>query len=193
VADNLRVKEVTVAPGCAGGARAQRFVICYNSEAAERDTAVREKLVGYLRDLIDGSDAWRVRRRDELVGSLKTTPGRYIMSSDLNPYQAEAAIPDSTTCPGGQCVLSFPTVPAGKRLVIESVSAQLGPVADALVLEGSGVAYFVPKSNPNIGVLASQVTVYYDTGTTPTARIFVGNSTQHTSLIVTLVGRLLDI
>jgi hypothetical protein len=115
------------------------------------------------------------------------------MSSDLNPYQAEAAIPDSTTCPGGQCVLSFPTVPAGKRLVVESVSAQLGPVADALVLEGSGVAYFVPKSNPNIGVLASQVTVYYDTGTTPTARIFVGNSTQHTSLIVTLVGRLVDI
>lgn len=115
------------------------------------------------------------------------------MSSDLNPYQAEAAIPDSTTCPGGQCVLTFPTVPAGKRLVIESVSAQLGPVADALVLEGSGVAYFVPKSDPTIGVLASQVTVYYDTGTTPTARIFVGNSTQHTSLIVTLVGRLVDI
>jgi hypothetical protein len=77
--------------------------------------------------------------------------------------------------------------------VIESVSAQLGPVADSLVLEGSGVAYFVPKSDANIGVLASQVTVYYDTGTAPTARIFVGNSTQHTSLIVTLVGRLVDI
>ena len=114
------------------------------------------------------------------------------MSSHLDPYQAEAAIPDSTTCPGGQCILSFPTVPAGKRLVLKSVSAQLGPVANSLVLEGSGVAYFVPKSDPNIADLAAQVTLYYDAGTTPTARIFVGSSTQHTSLIVTLVGHLVD-
>ena len=114
------------------------------------------------------------------------------MSSHLDPYQAQAAIPDSTTCPSGQCVLSFPKVPAGKRLVMQSVSAQLGPSADSLVLEGSGVAYFVQKSDPNIGDLASQVTVYYGAGTTPTARIFVGTSTHHTSLIVTLVGHLVD-
>ena len=114
------------------------------------------------------------------------------MSSHLDPYQAEAAIPDSTTCPGGQCILSFPTVPAGKRLVLKSVSAQLGPVADSLVLEGGSAAYFVPKSDPNNGVLASQVTFYYDAGATPTARMFVGTSTQHTSLIVTLVGHLVD-
>ena len=75
---------------------------------------------------------------------------------------------------------------------MKSVSAQLGPVADLLVLEGSGVAYFVPKSDRNIGDLAAQVTLYYDAGTTPTARIFVGSSTQHTSLIVTLVGHLVD-
>jgi hypothetical protein len=50
------------------------------------------------------------------------------------------------------------------------------------------VSFFVPKSDPSIEYLAPQVTVYYDAGTTPTARIFVGNSTQHTSLIVTLVG-----
>jgi len=111
----------------------------------------------------------------------------------MNSYQFEAAISDSTTCPGGQCILSFPKVPAGKRLVVESISAQLGPDADTLVLEGSNASYFVPKSDPNIGYLASQVTVYYDAGTTPTARIFVGNSTQHTSLIVTLVGHLVDI
>jgi hypothetical protein len=114
------------------------------------------------------------------------------MSSALDPYQAEAAIPDSTTCPSGQCVLSFPTVPAGKRLVVESVSAQIGSDADVLVLEGGDVAYFVPKSHPNIGFLAAQVTVYYDSGSTPTARIFVGSSPQHASLIVTLVGRLVD-
>jgi len=115
------------------------------------------------------------------------------MSSDLDPYQAMAAIGDSTTCPDGQCILSFPIVPAGKRLVITSVSAQLGTWANSLVLEGNGVSFFVPKSDPNIEYLASQVTVYYDAGTTPTARIFVGDSTQHTSLIVTLVGHFVDI
>ena len=114
------------------------------------------------------------------------------MSADLDPYQAQAAIGDSTTCPGGQCLLDFPPVPAGKRLVIESVSAQLGPAADQLVLEGNNVAYFVPKADPSLGVLASQVTVYYDAGTSPTARIFVGASPHHTSLIVTLVGHLVD-
>jgi hypothetical protein len=113
-----------------------------------------------------------------------------IMKIDLDPYQAMASVPDSTTCPGGQCILNFPTVPAGKRLVITNVSAQLGPAADQLVLEGNGVSFFVPKSDPNIGFLASEVTVYFNAGTTPTARIFVGNSTQHTSLIVTLVGYL---
>ena len=108
----------------------------------------------------------------------------------LDPYQAMAGVADSTTCPGSQCILSFPTVPAGKRLVITSVSAQLGPASDQLVLEGNGVSFFVPKSDPNIGYLASQVTLYYDAGTTPTARIFAPSTTQHTSLIVTLVGHL---
>jgi hypothetical protein len=110
------------------------------------------------------------------------------MKSTLDPYQAMASIPDSTTCPGGQCILSFPAVPKRKRLVITCVSAQLGPASNQLVLEGNGVSFFVPKSDVNIGYLVSQVTLYFDAGTTPTARIFAGGSTQHTSLIVTLVG-----
>jgi len=84
VADNLRVKEVQVAPGGDGdggdGARAQRFVICHNPEQADRDQRVRTNLVTHLEQLIDGSDGWTARRRDELVGSLKTKPGlrRYL-------------------------------------------------------------------------------------------------------------------
>ncbi|MGH3802330.1 MAG: IS1634 family transposase [Pseudonocardiaceae bacterium] len=77
VADNLRVKEVRVAPGGATneGARAERFVVCHNPEAAERDEAVRQRLIEHLQHLIAGSDAWPDRRRDELVGSLKAKPG----------------------------------------------------------------------------------------------------------------------
>ena len=84
VADNLRVKEVAVAPGGDGdgddGARTQRFVICHNPEQAERDQQVRTNLVAHLQTLIDGSDSWTARRRDELVGSLKSKPGlrRYL-------------------------------------------------------------------------------------------------------------------
>jgi hypothetical protein len=84
VADNLRVKEVAVAPGGDGdgdqGARTQRFVICHNPEQADRDQQVRANLVAHLQQLTAGSDTWTVRRRDELVGSLKTKPGlrRYL-------------------------------------------------------------------------------------------------------------------
>lgn len=84
VADNLRVKEVAVAPGGDSdgddGARAQRFVICHNPEQGLRDQQVRANLVAHLQQLIAGSDTWTARRRDELVGSLKTKPGlrRYL-------------------------------------------------------------------------------------------------------------------
>lgn len=87
VADNLRVKEVAVAPGGAGdgdeGARTQRFVVCHNPVQAERDAAVRTNLVTHLQTLIDGSDGWSARRRDEFVGSLKGKPGlrRYLRST----------------------------------------------------------------------------------------------------------------
>src|SRR4051812_14201045 len=44
VADNLRIKEVAVAPGGAGdgddGVRAARFVVCHNPAPAQRDCAV---------------------------------------------------------------------------------------------------------------------------------------------------------
>ena len=66
--------------GNADGARAERFVVCHNPDAADRDAAVRERLIEHLSGLIEGSDAWTARRRDELVGSLKSKPGlrRYL-------------------------------------------------------------------------------------------------------------------
>ena len=74
VAGNLRVKEVWV-PSRDAGARAERFVVCHNPEQGWRDQLVRERLVACLEGLIDGSDAWPQRRRDELAGSLKDKPG----------------------------------------------------------------------------------------------------------------------
>jgi hypothetical protein len=97
VADNLRVKEVAVAPGGDGdgdqGARTQRFVICHNPEQGDRDQQVRANLVAYLRQLIEGSDTWTARRRDELVGSLKTKPGlrRYLRRTQAGLLRVDQA------------------------------------------------------------------------------------------------------
>jgi IS4 transposase len=70
VAGNLEVKEVRLGEGL----RAPRFVVVHNPEAAERDRCVRERLVAYLEEQIAGADEWPARRRDELVGTLRTRP-----------------------------------------------------------------------------------------------------------------------
>lgn len=97
VAGNLRVKEVHVAPGGNGdgdsGARAVRFVICHNPERAERDEQVRANLVEHLKGIIDGSDGWTARQRDELVGTLKTKPGlkRYLRRTSTGLLRIDQA------------------------------------------------------------------------------------------------------
>ena len=42
----------------------------------------------------------------------------------VNPYQQQAAVSDSSTCPSQQCRFSFTPVPQGQRLVITYVSAE---------------------------------------------------------------------
>jgi len=69
-AGNLEVKEVIVGEG----ERRQRFVVCHNPEAEERDQQVRANLVAYLESQIDGTDEWTTSKRDELAGKLRTTP-----------------------------------------------------------------------------------------------------------------------
>ena len=106
----------------------------------------------------------------------------------IEPYQAMGA--KNTPCPNNQCIIPFPPVPQGKRLVLTSVSAQLGTNVAAVVLEGSGVSYFVPRLAQTNGFVAQPVTLYYGPGATPTARIFSGNTPASESQIVTIVGHL---
>jgi hypothetical protein len=68
VTDNLQVKEVNIDTD-------DRFVICYNPEAAERDATVRERLIAQLTDLIDGTDRLPATKRAELRGVISTKPG----------------------------------------------------------------------------------------------------------------------
>jgi len=73
VAGNLRVKEVNIGDG-------ERFVICHNPEAADRDVAIRERLLARLTDMIDGTDTLDATKRAELRGVISTKPGlnRYL-------------------------------------------------------------------------------------------------------------------
>ena len=73
VAGNLRVKEVNIS-------EAERFVICHNPDQADRDAAVRERLLAQLTELIDGADKLSATKRAELRGVISTKPGlhRYL-------------------------------------------------------------------------------------------------------------------
>ncbi len=69
VAGNLQVKEVRIADA------GDRFIICYNPDAAERDAAIRAELTGKLEELIAGSDKLTATKRAELRGKISTMPG----------------------------------------------------------------------------------------------------------------------
>ena len=73
IAGNLKVKEVRIADD-------ERFVICFNPEAAERDAAICAGMITQLEELIDGSDTLTTTKRAELRGVISTKPGlnRYL-------------------------------------------------------------------------------------------------------------------
>jgi hypothetical protein len=70
VRDNLQVKEVRL-----GDDDGDRFIICHNPDQAERDAAIRARLVAQLEELIAGSDALTAAERGRLEGSLAGRPG----------------------------------------------------------------------------------------------------------------------
>ena len=69
VRDNLQVKEVRL------GDDTDRFIICYNPDQAERDAAIRTRLVAQLEALIDGTDSLTPAERGRIEGSLAARPG----------------------------------------------------------------------------------------------------------------------
>jgi Transposase DDE domain len=73
VAGSLRVKEVRIAED-------ERFVICHNPQGAERDAAIRARMITQLKELIDGTGALSKDKRAELRGVISAKPGlnRYL-------------------------------------------------------------------------------------------------------------------
>jgi len=86
VAANLRVKEVRISEH-------ERFVICYNPQAAERDAKVRGRMLAQLEELIKDSDKLTKTRRAELRGVISTKPGpnRYLRVTPGGLLRTDAA------------------------------------------------------------------------------------------------------
>ncbi len=114
VAGNLRIKEVAPKPG--DSVTVDRFIVCHNPERADRDAAVRTELVAQLEGMIEGSDGWSQRRRDEFVGSLNTSPGlrRYLRRDRGGRLRVDQAAIAAETKLDGKWLLrcSDPKLPA---------------------------------------------------------------------------------
>jgi hypothetical protein len=86
VAASLRVKEVRIADD-------ERFVICHSPDGAERDAAIRARMIAQLKELIDGTDALGKDKRAELRGVISTKPGlnRYLRVTPGGLLRIDAA------------------------------------------------------------------------------------------------------
>ena len=86
VAANLRVKEVRISGS-------ERFVICYNPDGAERDAAVRARMLTQLDEMIKDSDKLTQTKRAELRGVISTRPGlnRYLRVTPGGLLRTDAA------------------------------------------------------------------------------------------------------
>ena len=86
IAANLKVKEVKISDS-------ERFVICFNPEAAARDAKVRERMLAQLTDLIKDSDRLSKIKRAELRGVISTRPGlnRYLRVTPGGLLRTDAA------------------------------------------------------------------------------------------------------
>jgi hypothetical protein len=109
IAGNMRVKEVRIS-------EADRFVICHNPEAADRDRHVREQLVAQLTELIDGSDQLSDFKRGELRGKIAGKPGlnRYLRTTPAGKLRVDHAKTEAEENLDGKYLLrcSDPHLPA---------------------------------------------------------------------------------
>ncbi|WP_443045979.1 IS1634 family transposase [Streptomyces sp. GQFP] len=86
IAENMRVKEVRISD-------TDRFVICHNPEAAERDRHTREQLITQLAELTADTDKLSDFKRGELRGKIAGKPGlnRYLRATPAGKLRIDTA------------------------------------------------------------------------------------------------------
>jgi hypothetical protein len=100
VTANLRVKEVKVS-------ETERFIVCHNPDAADRDAAVRANLVAKLEAMIAGTDRLSPDKRAELRGVISTRPGlhRFLRTTPTGLLRLDAAAVAADTKLDGKYLL----------------------------------------------------------------------------------------
>jgi DDE family transposase len=100
VTANLRVKEVKVSEH-------ERFIVCHNPDAADRDAAVRANLVAKLEAMIAGTDRLSPDKRAELRGVISTRPGlaRFLRTTPTGLLRLDAAAVAADTKLDGKYLL----------------------------------------------------------------------------------------
>ncbi|MEX0836221.1 MAG: IS1634 family transposase [Nitriliruptor sp.] len=120
----LQVKEIRVGEGAA----TQRFIMCRNLQAAERDAAIRDRLVALLADRITGTDALDPDARAELRGRIREKPGlwRYLrvtksglLRIDRAKIAAEAKLDGKYLLRTSDLTLSAEDVARGYKALLE--------------------------------------------------------------------------
>ena len=86
IAENMRVKEVRIS-------EMDRFVICHNPEAAQRDRHMRDQLIAQLTELIADTDKLSDFKRGEVRGKLAGKPGlnRYLRATPAGKLRIDQA------------------------------------------------------------------------------------------------------
>ena len=121
VAGNLRVKEVKISDH-------ERFVVCHNPDAAERDATVRSHLVEHLHGLIADTDRLPAAKRAELRGVISTKSGlnRYLrvttgglLRIDAKAVAAEAKLDGKYLLRSNDPHLSAEDIAVGYKQLLE--------------------------------------------------------------------------
>ena len=84
IRDNLQVKEVNIGSD-------DRFVLCYNPEQAERDAAVRDRLLTQLAEAIDGTDKLTKTERARPPAARSAEPLLLLLLAPGGRVSADAA------------------------------------------------------------------------------------------------------
>ena len=98
----------------------------------------------------------------------------------------------------GLCDITFPAVPAGRRLVITNVSANIGSIVGvngAFLLSGSNYFSLPTHTGASNSVIAVNESVlqFYDAGTTPVFRVAFASIDANNVAYALISGHLVDL
>jgi hypothetical protein len=131
------------------------------------------------------------------IAQIKTALVKNVDERGRSPYQQGIFL--QCTAGGGFCDFNFPPVPAGKRLVVEHISANIFAPSgiNAAFLVVSGGAYFsLPAHSFSLSSLYSVNEVvlgYYEAGQSPLFRLAPSVSDGSANAGATLTGYLVDL